>query len=206
MKRLPADSVLKRQLISQYLLPTLGLADGPDDKLTVDFAAGSHQYEVVRYEDIGQPGPWDEGIAFWSERALLHAYYYCTETLCNRGLRIYRRYQLIVDTESLLYKNDRAEYLQALERGGLIGISYPNLRSLMRTHPSLHQAIQRLHRENEQYYRILSNYLVKPAAIRFREFTETNWEVASRISHAIRAMHVQVSNSEYYRLLKKWRE
>lgn len=107
MKSLPTDTVLKRQLISQYVLPTLGLAKGPNDKLTIDFAARSHQYEVVKYEDIGQPGPWNESIAFWSERALLHAYYYCTETLRNRGLRIYRRLQLIVDTESLLYKGER---------------------------------------------------------------------------------------------------
>jgi|SRR5690606_36472507 len=204
MKRLVNDPILKRQLLSRYLWPGLGLDCGPDDPLTIDFAALSQQYEAVKYEDISQPGSFVEGKALWSERSLLHAYFYCTETFRNRGLRIFRRHQLIVETESLLYKGERTEYLQTLERGGLMGISYSDLRSLMKIHPPLNEAMLRLHRESEHYYHALNQYLLKPPLTRFREFAERHREVISRIPHAIRSAHIHVSETEYYRLLKKY--
>ena len=128
MKRLPNDNILKRQLISRYLWPGLGLNGHPDHGMTVDFAHASTRLEVVKYEHFELAGVASDGHAYFFEHALSHSYYHYADTGDEQGVCIYRPHELIFEGDSLLHREDRLASLQALEPGGLLAIPYPALR------------------------------------------------------------------------------
>jgi len=204
VKRLADDPVLKRQLLSRYLWPGLGLSCGPDDHLTVAMALACHRYEVVRGEHFELAGPYTEGRAYVFEHALSHSYYHYADTGDEQGACIYRPHELIFEGDSLLHREDRLASLQALEPGGLLAIPYPALRQLMARHPELQTAVEALTRQRERALNDMGRLLGMPAELRFRQFREKHPTLLHRLPQRVQALHINVSRSQFNNLLKKF--
>lgn len=204
MRRLANDPILKRQLLSRYLWPGMGLACDADDPLTVDFAALSHRYEVVRGEHFELAGPYETGGAYVFEQALSHSYYHYADTGDEQGVCIYRPHELIFEGDSLLYHEDRQASLQAVEPGGLLAISYPALRQLMGRHSMLRTAVEILARQRERAVNQMGRLLGMPAELRFRQFRDAHRTLLHRLPQRVQALHINVSRSQFNNLLKKF--
>ncbi len=203
VRRLMEDGVLKRQLLSRYLWPGMGLAYGPDDPLTADFARASHRYEVMKYEHFELAGPYQEGQAFVFEHALSHSYYHYADTGEEQGICIHRPHELIFQGDSLLHKEERLASLQALEPGGVLAIPYPALRKLMDAYPQLRAAVEKLGQQHERTLNELGRFLGMPAELRFRQFRAAHRSLLHRLPQRVQAMHIKISKRQFNRLLKK---
>lgn len=203
VKRLANDLVLKKQLLSRYLWPGMGLACGPDDPLTEATASACHRYEVVRGEHFELAGPFEAGQAYVFEHALSHSYYHYADTGDEQGVCIYRPHELIFDADSLLYRGDRLASLQALEPGGVLAIPYPALRQLMARHPALQAAMEALARQRERMMNELGRFLGMPAEMRFRQFRETHRPLLRRVPQRVQGLHINLSKTQFNRFLKK---
>ncbi|HWK57301.1 MAG TPA: hypothetical protein VNQ80_08190 [Parapedobacter sp.] len=203
MKRLANDPILKRQLISRYLWPGLGLAFGPDHPVTADFAQAGNRYEVIKYEHFEITGPYRDGQAYLFEHALSHSYFHYADTGEERGIAIHRPHELIFQGESLLYADERFASLQALEPGGVLAIPYPALKQLMGAHGQVNAAVEAAARRQQRSLNQLGRFLGMPAEQRFKRFRERHHPLLHRLPHHIQAMHINISRTQLSRYIKK---
>lgn len=204
MKRLADDAILKQQLLSRYLFPGLGLEYGPTHPFTIDFARACSRYEVIKYEHFELSGPDLSGKAFLFEHALAHSYFHYTDTGAEQGIWIYRPHELIFQGDSLLYREDRLASLQALEPGGLLALSYTDLRQLMDKHLLLKQAIETSARRQVRALNNLSRFLGMPAEQRFKQFRAHYRSILHRLPQRVQALHINISRSQFNNLLKNF--
>ncbi|SEM66044.1 cAMP-binding domain of CRP or a regulatory subunit of cAMP-dependent protein kinases [bacterium A37T11] len=192
MKALPNDEYLKRLLISRYLWPSMGLDLGVTAALTKDFAALSRPIAVTRHEVLEQPGNYHSGYLYWFEQALAHTYF-IQDMHKKCGLNICDWREPVVDTQALLYKEERNGFIEALEDGGALRISYPSLRALMQVYPVLREVMERLAEKQEKTYKALDEYLQCDAAKRYQQFAILHANILHRLTLEVQAMHVQVA-------------
>lgn len=204
MRRLANDPILKKQLLSRYLWPGMGLDCGPDDDLTADVARLCQRHEVLRGEHFELAGPYEAGQAFVFEHALSHSYFHYPDTGDEQGAAIYRPHELIFQHDSLLYKEERLASLQALEPGGLLAVPYPALRLLMGRHRPLHDAVLRVTRERERKLNELGRFLGMQTDARYKAFLQAHRPILHRIPQRVQALHLNVSRSHLNTLSKKF--
>lgn len=203
MKRLNTNLADKKKFFCDYVLPSLGLDKmATTDELGENLATLCRHDEVLKMEDMEQPGPWLEGRAWFSERALMHSYYYSTGDLKNWGVSLIGRHKLHLDTISLLLGDERERYVQLLEAGHVYSIDYPSLLVLMEKYPVFKQAIENVHVQQQQEQRAHDRFLLNKAIDRAIHFRNTHTALLHRLPMEIQAMHIKISRGYYHFLIR----
>lgn len=193
MDKLRDDTLLKRELVSRYILPALGLLLPTDAPLTVDIATCCRRIAVRRYEVLATPGHWHQGYAYWFEHALAHSYY-LEEPSDRQPLELLTSSKPFLDAEAVLYREERYAYLQALESGVGLRITYPSIRALMAKHPELRTAVQQFGRLQDEAFRALDHYHRLSAHERIDRFADRFGTLLHRLTLDIQLLHIRVND------------
>lgn len=192
----------KKKLIDALMLPAF-------DKLTVSERLVSSLYEsctlhqAVRFQLLELPGPFDEGRLWFSVESMVQAYYFCPYRQCKWGTRIWRRREFILNSSSLLNEEFRTDYIEVLEPGELLSITYVDLLKLIAEFPELEKQVQSIAACNERYYRNRTQLLNRPPLERVQEFEKENSLFINIAGKDAIAMHVGLTRQGYHSQLKK---
>ena len=163
-------------------------------------------HEVIARQVLESPGGFEHGHMWFAVSSMVHSYYFCPDRKEDCGRQVWKKQEFILDTGSLLDRDERSDYIQALEPGEFISIRYPHLRWLMERYPVLREKIEQLSRHQQRYDRQHIQLLNKPAIDRVRQFEAENALFARIASNSIKAMHVGLTRQGYERQLKKLHE
>lgn len=193
---------LKKHLIDDHILPAF-------DKLTVSEKLIGCLYEqctlhqAVKYQLLELPGPYFEGRLWFSVDAMVQGYYFCPHKQTKWGTRIWKKREFILNSSSLLNRSFRADYLEILEPGNLLSITYIDLLKLMVEFPELEKQVQNIAACNELYYHNRMQLLNKPALERVAEFEKNNALFIKVAGKEANAMHVNLTRQGYSLQLRK---
>lgn len=202
MKMLAHDIPLKRELLSRYVLPALGLAMPAKTPLAADLARCCHLFSAERYEMLEKPGGWHGGHLYWFEWMLAHSYF-LEGWDGKQPLELLVPDTVLLDTDALLHHEDRYAYVQALEAGRGLRISYASLRALMGIHPALRGAIERMAERNDVYLRSLAQRAALPVAERIEHFTRLYSPWQHRLTLEVQLLHMQVDEDTFRNFMRR---
>lgn len=192
----------KKKLIDALVLPAF-------DRLTVSEKLLSSLYEsctlhqAVKFQLLELPGPYGDGRLWFSFEAMVQAYYFCPYKQCKWGTRIWRRREFILNSSSLINQEFRTDYIEVLEPGDLLSITYIDLLKLIREFPELEKQVQSIAASNERYYHNRTKLLNRPPLERVQEFEKENSLFINIAGKDAIAMHVGLTRQGYHSQLKK---
>jgi hypothetical protein len=193
----------KNQLVDQYILPFFEQASFSIDGLKKDFYDLSNLHQVVAKQLLESPGGYEQGQMWFGVSSLVHSYYYCQDNREDRGRQIWKKQEFILDTASLLGKEQRSDYIQALEPGAFISIRYIDLLWLMERYPAVRLKTEELAHFQQRYYHQHIQLLNKPTLERVRQLQKAHPLFCNVASNTVKAMHVALTRQGYESQLKK---
>lgn len=192
----------KKKLIDALLLPALDRLD-VSEKLLSNLYESCTLHQAVKFQLLEFPGPYEDGRLWFSMEAMVQAYYFCPYKQCKWGTRIWRRREFILNSSSLLDQEFRTDYIEVLEPGDLLSITYVDLLKLMAEFPELGKQVQSIAASNERYYRNRTQLLNRPPLERVQEFGKENSLFINIAGKEATAMHVGLTRQGYHNQLKK---
>nr|WP_121273270.1 Crp/Fnr family transcriptional regulator [Pedobacter schmidteae] len=160
-------------------------------------------HQVTKYQLLELPGPYYEGRLWFSVSAMVQAYYFCPDKQCKWGTRIWRKREFILNSASLLNQEFRTDYIEVLEPGNMLSITYVDLLSLIVEFPELEKQVQNIAACNERYYYNRTQLLNRPPFERVQQFEKENPLFVNVAGKDAIAMHVGLTRQGYYSQLKK---
>lgn len=189
------DNILMRELATRYLFPAIGISSCHRG-LNADLLASCRLVRVRRNELLQRPGSWRDGYLYWFEWAAAHVYY--EEAVGSKQpVELLLPDRLFLEAESVLYREERYAYLQALEDGLALRIAYPSLRPLMRKHAAFREVIQGLAEAEDAIQREAEAYRSLPGAVRIDTFLKRYGVVAHRITLDVQLLHMGVEEAAF---------
>ncbi|WEK20850.1 MAG: hypothetical protein P0Y49_06835 [Candidatus Pedobacter colombiensis] len=195
-------NLYKKQLIDELILPAF-------NQLTVSQKLINSLYDLcslhkaIKFQLLELPGPYFEGRLWFSVEAMVQAYYFCPYKQCKWGTRIWRRKEFILNSSSLLNQEFRTDYLEVLEPGDLLSITYIDLLKLMVEFPELEKQVQNISACNEMYYHRRNQLLNQPPLERVLQFEKENPLFINVAGKDAIAMHVGLTRQGYHNQLKR---
>lgn len=134
------------------------------------------------------------------------AYGYVADSLVwKTGLSIIPCDEPVVNAESILYREERYTYLQALENGVALRISYPCVRAVMKGYPLLEGAIRQLAERQDGQYREQEAFRQLTVPERIEHVIARYFPLGSRISLHIQLMHMQTTDQLFRSYMRRSR-
>nr|WP_068892571.1 hypothetical protein [Pedobacter panaciterrae] len=193
----------KAKLIDKHILPYFAKI-AKENKYFVDsINSVCRLHKAVKFQELERPGAAQEGRIWFSIMPLSHSFYFSDDEKYRWGSRIWNRQEFIFYSSSLLDQQFRSDYIEVLEPGELLSISYPNLLALMDRYHEVYQKIMQLSASNERHYRYQNQLLNKPAVERVKQLEEENPLFAKVASNSVKAIHVGQTRQGYEKQLKK---
>jgi hypothetical protein len=193
----------KNELVDRYILPFFAEEMENKEELRQELHRQCKLHEVAKLELIEVPGPADEGRMWFSVSSTVHSYCLCEKTAQQRGRQIWKKLELILDSESLMEGSRRMDYIEALEPGLFLSIGFPELRTLMRGFPEVQRKTGQLARQQQHYYSRHSKLLTEPAAERVIQLRREHPVFIACSTQEIHATHINMSLRTYVRYLRK---
>ncbi|TCD01238.1 cyclic nucleotide-binding domain-containing protein [Pedobacter psychroterrae] len=194
------------EIIVLHVLPHFAGHETELQSLKIDLYNLCAYHQVLSRQVLESPGGFEQGRLWLSVSAVVHSYYFCEDRKENCGRQVWKKKEFILDTVSLLDKDQRIDYVQALEAGEFISIRYPDLYWLMERHHVVRQKLDQLARFQQRYYREHIQLLNKPPLERVRQFEAKKPLFAKIASNSIKATHVVLTRQGYENQLKKIRK
>ncbi len=195
-------NAFKKKLIDALLLPALDRLN-VSEKLVSSLYESCTLHQAVKFQLLEFPGLYEDGRLWFSMEAMVQAYYFCPYKQCKWGTRIWRRREFILNSSSLLHQEFRTDYIEVLEPGDLLSITYVDLLKLMTEFPELGKQVQSIAASNERYYRNRTQLLNRPPLERVQEFEKENSLFINIAGKEAIAMHVGLTRQGYHNQLKK---
>lgn len=192
----------KRTLILQYVAPSMGINTTDNERLIEELIAHCHLHTVIKLQLIEIPGDWQDGRIWFSINAMSHCYYNHPQAQLKCGRQIWKKQEFIFDSYSFYEQQPRSDYIQAIEPGTFISISYPVLHWLQERFPVIKERLIRLSRCQQAYYRDHVQLLNNPALQKVMLFITLHKLFSSVASNAINSMHVGLTRQNYEVQLK----
>ena len=191
------------ELIVKYILPALPSELSDDPGFLPQLVTSSHLVYVPKHKKIEVPGNFDDGKVWFAIDAMVHSFYFCPDTLTEKGTRIWKKREFMFFSDGLFGHQYRTDYLETLEEGRLIYISYINIIELKNNYPALENQLRLLSLQNERYYHNRSLMLNKKPVERVRQLIKENPLFITISSKSTQAMHVNLTRNGYSNQLKK---
>jgi len=194
------------EIIELYLLPHFAAPDAELQNFKEDLFKLCSVHQIIARQVLESPGSFEHGQMWLAIAAMVHSYYFCPDRREYCGRQIWKKQEFILDTAGLLDKEERSDYIQALEPGEFISIRYPDLYWLMERYPEVRKKLEQLSRFQQRYYRYRIQLLNTPPLERVRQFEVENALFARIASNSVKATHVGLTRQGYENQLKKLKE
>jgi|GEM_PF-756743 len=196
----------KKKLIMEYVLPAFGECQRDKEWVVNRIAGICRLQQAVKCQQMEVPGSHENGYLWFSVSGIVHGYYYNNDRDMKTGTRIWKKREFIFDGSSLFHEEDRPDYIEALEPGEILSISYAEMRKLMNELPGVEKHMRHLHVKTEHHYRHLNHLINKPPLQRVKEFEQENPLFGAIASNSTKAMHVGLTRQGYELQLKRLKE
>lgn len=190
----------KARTIKQYLQKNLDITTARQNQLLERMAPLFIIQKAIKYEDLESPGPADQGRIWFSAEAMIHSYYHNKKKGINCGTQIWKRNEIILFTSSLLSGEERINYVQMLEPGMVLSISYQDAKIIRGEFPEISAHIEQLIIQNDQAYHERIRLLNENSYDRVKKFEAENRLFCIIASTVTKAMHVGLSRQGYARI------
>lgn len=191
------------EIIELHILPLFGSKDSELQSLATDLYNLCAYHLFFARQIIESPGRFEKGQMWFSVSSIVHSYYFCPDRNETYGRQIWKKQEFILDTNSLLDKDQRSDFIQALEPGEFISIRYTDVYWMMENNPTLRKQLDQLVRSQQRYYRQRIQLLNQPPLERVRQFEAENALFARIASNSIKASHVSLTRQGYETILRK---
>lgn len=193
----------KHQLILKYVAPAIGAVIPNDEHLINELLIHCRLRTITKSQFIEEPGDWKEGHIWLSIQAMAHSYYFCVDKQANCGRQIWKKQEFIFDSHSFYEQHERCDYIQAIEPGTFISISYPALQWFQEKFPLIKQKLEQLSRFQQLYYRDRIQLLNKPTLERVRSYIATHPLFSRIASNTVNGMHIGLTRQGYENQVRK---
>lgn len=151
LKHIDSD---KHRIIHSVLMPaiakTIPLSPQQEKSILAQLEKRSRYYFYPKEAVVEYPGGFDESYAWFVVRGFVRSYIFDDATATDKTLLLWKRHDIIMSSDCFIEKNRRSHYIQMLEDGYLLSMSYRDLESLLTEIPSLQQVFNLLHSERER--------------------------------------------------------
>jgi len=193
----------KKKLIDQHLLPAFSCINDEKDELAAYLYNMCCWHQAVRNQVLESPGDYQNGRAWFSIDAMVQSYYYCPFMNLKWGSRIWKKHEFIVYCSSLMHHIPRHDYIEILEPGIILSISYSDLSILINRFPALLKSIQDIAINNEKYYHDHSLLVRQPPLKRVSIFEQWHPLFVKVAGRDAMAMHIGLTRQGYNQQLRK---
>lgn len=193
----------KRGLILQFVASAMGIEQAENESLIDELTAHARLHAVIKFQLLESPGEWQNGSIWLSTDAMTHSYYTLGHSPSAYGRQIWTKQEFIFDSHSFFEQQPRSDYIQAIEPGTFISISYPILHWLRERFPVVEEKLIQLTMIQQKYYREHMQLLNNPPLQRVKEFMATHQLFARVASNTINGIHVGLTRQGYENQLKK---
>jgi hypothetical protein len=193
----------KKKLIDQHLLPAFSCVNDGKDELAEHLYSMCCWHQAIRSQVLESPGDHHSGRAWFSIDAMVQSYYYCPVMNLKWGSRIWKKHEFIVYCSSLMHHIARPDYIEILEPGEILSISYNDLSILINRFPILLKSIQDIAIGNEKYYHDHSLLVRQPPLKRVSVFEQWHPLFVKVAGRDAMAMHIGLTRQGYNQQLRK---
>ena len=193
----------KRSLIRQYVGPELGVNIPDDEDIIKELTTHCRLHHFMKLQLLEVPGEWQDGCIWFSIDAMSHCYYTGPQKGMSCGRQIWKKQEFIFDSYSFYEQQPRSDYIQAVEPGTFISISFPILHWLQDRFPVIKERLIQLSRCQQAYYRDHLQLLNNPPAQRVKLFVASHPLFARVANNLINGMHVGLSRQTFEHQVRK---
>ncbi|WP_316817988.1 hypothetical protein [Pedobacter nyackensis] len=193
----------KLNTIEKYLLTTMHISPERTEVILPYLVEFARLQKVLKNQLIEVPGPAAEGRIWLSLNAMTHSYSICQNNHNLCGCMIWKKLELMVFSGSLINHVDRINYIQILEPGYVLSISYPDALILKREFDEINKHLEHIAAKNELAYLHRNVLLHELPQQRVQQFEAENPLFIKVASGDIKAMHVGLSRQGYADQKKK---
>jgi CRP-like cAMP-binding protein len=151
LKHIDSD---KHRIIYSVLMPaiaqTISLSSQQEKNILRQLEERSRYHFYPKENVVERPGGFDESYAWFVVRGFVRSYIFDYETATDKTLLLWKRHDIIMSSDCFIEKNQRSHYIQMLEDGYLLSLSYRDLEFLLTEIPDLTQVFNLLHSERER--------------------------------------------------------
>lgn len=144
----------KHRIIYSVLMPaiaqTISLSPQQEKSILRQLEERCRYHFYPKENVVELPGSFDESYAWFVVRGFVRSYIFDYETATEKTLLLWKRHDIIMSSDCFIEKNHRSHYIQMLEDGYLLSLSYRDLESLLTEIHELNQVFNLLHSERER--------------------------------------------------------
>lgn len=192
----------KLNTIEKYLLTIMHVSAEKAAIILPHLVTLMRLQKVLKNQLIEVPGPAEEGRIWLSINAMAHSYS-IGKYKNLYGCMIWKKLELMFFSSSLINNADRINYIQILEPGYVLSISYPDALRLKTKYDEIKAHLEHIAANNEQAYLHRNVLLHEPPQQRVLQFEAENQLFIKVASGEIKAMHVGLSRQGYADQKKK---
>lgn len=196
----------KKKIIEQYIQTKMTVPAYEQQVMVEKISRICHLQTARKYQEIESEGRAEDGRVWLSIEAMTHSFHYSKTGNCNWVTQIWKKFELILFPRSLIKGEYRNQYVQMLEPGRVLSVSYSDVLALREEYKAIETHIEQISITNELAYQqrlMLLNESSPQQLIRLQEENPLFYAIASQ---AVKAMHIGLTRQGYGLLEKKMRE
>jgi hypothetical protein len=187
----------KWELVAEYLAPALGIKpSGEGDKID-DLARRTKLQFTLKHQELESPGGKETGCLWLSIGAMCHSYIFCDGMNYPHGTAIFKRRELIFNGNSLVHGASRLDYIQMIEPGEILSVSYPDILKLMGEYDDVNTRIRAQADQQAIDFRERNTFRNLSSVERVKRLRAENETFINCATQEIHAMHAYMSLKHY---------
>lgn len=152
---------------------------------------------AIKNQYLESPGPALDGRVWYSPQTVIHSFYFNKKKGLNCGTQIWKKNEVILFPPSLLQGEPRINFIQILESGVILSMSYKDILTIRDEFPEILSAFEQLIIQNQHAIQHRNRLLNEPSDERVAKFEAENSLFCAITSIATKAMHVGLSRQGY---------
>ncbi|UIR57402.1 hypothetical protein LZQ00_06185 [Sphingobacterium sp. SRCM116780] len=193
----------KHNVIKQYIKNNLNMTPDRQELLFKRVERSCQIQKALKYQELESEGPGEEGRIWLSTEGMAHSYYYNKTKGTNCGTQIWKKNELMLFSSSLSRGEYRNNYIQMLEPGTVLSMSYKEILAIRGEFPEVASHLEHISNVNEQAFQHRIRLLNEASVQRIIQFEEENPLFCNIASVCTKAMHVGLTRQGYSLLKKK---
>lgn len=187
-----------KKIIRKELVPKLKiLAPSLTEECIEYIILNSRLTPVAKDEFIQKNGSYEDSHLSFLYSGLAFGFHYDQRTEKIFATRLWKKNEIIFDTNSFVNRKDRIEDIQMLEDGELIFIDYYSLQALLHKFPEVFSLLLNLAIKSEEHSRFYQNLLISTFKERVILFLQRYPTLVDRISKDAIALYLNMPRSSF---------